>query len=118
MTMLTAIELSSEFIAKFEHLNLGFVANTQGTSIDVEPTLKQEIRDGQKEDERIQEVVELIKKDKAPGFRIDHEGTVWFKHRLCVSDIQRIKDIILKEVHESSYSIHLGGTKMYQDLKD
>ena len=41
MTMLTAIELSSEFIAKFEHLNLGFVANTQGTSIDVEPTLKQ-----------------------------------------------------------------------------
>jgi len=118
VNMLTAIELSSVLIAKFEHLNLVFVANTQGTSINVEPTLEQEIRDGQKEDERIQEVVELIKKDKAPGFRIDHEGTVWFKHRLCVPDIQRIKDIILKEVHESSYSIHLGGTKMYQDLKD
>ena len=68
MNMLIAIELSSELIAKFEHLNLGFVANTQGTSIDVEPTLEQEIRDGQKEDERIQESVELIKKDKAPEF--------------------------------------------------
>ena len=32
-------------------------------------------------------------------------------------DIQRIKDVILKECHESTYSIHPGGTKMYQDLK-
>ena len=89
-----------------------------GTSMDVESTLEQEIRNGQKEDEGIKKIVKLLREDKAPGFRIDQEGIVWFKHRLCVPDIQRIKDIILKEVHESSYSIHLGGTKMYQDLKD
>jgi hypothetical protein len=35
-----------------------------------------------------------------------------------VPDIQRIKDVILKEFHESAYSIHPGGTKMYHDLKD
>jgi len=62
--------------------------------------------------------VKLLKEYKAPGFRIDQEGIVWFKHRLCVPDIQRIKDVMLKECHESAYSIHPGGTKMYQDLKD
>jgi len=118
LNMLEAIELPLELLAEFEYLNLGFVANTQGTSMDVEPTLEQEIRNGQKEDEGIKKIVKLLREDKAPSFRIDQEGIVWFKHRLCVSDIQRIKDIILKEVQESSYSIHLGGTKMYEDLKD
>ena len=40
VNMLTAIELPYELIAEFEHLNLGYVANTQGTSMDVEPTLE------------------------------------------------------------------------------
>jgi len=34
-----------------------------------------------------------------------------------VPDIQRIKDVILKECHESAYSIHPGGTELYHDLK-
>ena len=35
---------------------------------------------------------------------------------LC-PDIQEIKSIILKEAHETPYSIHPGSTKMYMDLK-
>jgi hypothetical protein len=53
LNMLEAIELPLELLAEFEYLNLGFVANTQGTSMDVEPTLEQEIRNGRKEDEGI-----------------------------------------------------------------
>jgi len=94
--MLEATELPLELLAEFEYLNLGFVANTQGTSMDVEPTLEQEIRNGQKEDEGIKKMVKLLREDKAPGFRIDQERIVWFKHRLCVPNIQRIKDVILK----------------------
>ena len=86
--------------------------------MDVEPTLEQEIRNGQKEDEGIKKIVKLLREDKPPGFRIDLEGIVWFKHRLCVPDVQIIKDVILKECHESAYSIHPRGTKMCQDLKD
>ena len=55
--------------------------------MDVESTLEQEIRNGQKEDEGIKKIVKLLREDKAPGFRIDYEGIVWFKHRLCVPDI-------------------------------
>jgi hypothetical protein len=34
-----------------------------------------------------------------------------------VPDVKEIRELILGEVHDSAYSIHLGCTKMYQDLK-
>jgi hypothetical protein len=42
---------------------------------------------------------------------------VWFKDRLYVPDIKSIQELILKEAHETTYSIHLGSEKMYQNLK-
>jgi hypothetical protein len=45
------------------------------------------------------------------------EGVVWFKDRLCVPNIKSIRELILKEAHETTYSIHPGSKKMYQDLK-
>jgi hypothetical protein len=36
---------------------------------------------------------------------------------LCVPDIKSIRALILKEAHETAYSIHPGSEKMYQDLK-
>jgi hypothetical protein len=41
---------------------------------------------------------------------------IWFKYRLCVPNVQSIRELILKEAHESAYSIH-PGSEMYQDLK-
>jgi hypothetical protein len=32
-------------------------------------------------------------------------------------NIKELKDKILREAHESAYSIHPGGNKMYHDLK-
>jgi hypothetical protein len=34
-----------------------------------------------------------------------------------VANVKELKDKILHEAHESTYSIHLGGNKMYHDLK-
>jgi hypothetical protein len=42
---------------------------------------------------------------------------VWFKDRLCVPNIKLIRELILKEAHETAFSIHPGSEKMYQDLK-
>jgi hypothetical protein len=36
-----------ELYKEFEQLNLGFVAHAEGITIEVEPTLEQEIRKGQ-----------------------------------------------------------------------
>jgi hypothetical protein len=42
---------------------------------------------------------------------------LWYKGRSCVSNVKGLNDKILHEAQESAYSIHLGGNKMYHDLK-
>jgi hypothetical protein len=69
------------------------------------------------EDEKIQEIKHNIKEDKSPGFLEDDQGMLWYKGRICVPNVKELKDKILHEIHESTYSIHLGGNKMYHDLK-
>ena len=58
--------------------------------------------------------------DKLIRLRIfeDDQGIVWFRRRICVPDVRSIRELILREVYDSAYSIHPGSTKMYQDLKD
>jgi hypothetical protein len=110
-------QLPEEIIEDFRRLNLGIVAHTEGVTIDVEPTLEQEIRKGQIGDAKIQEIKDLITEGRGPEFMEDEQGTVWFKDRICVPDIESLRATILKESHDSDYSIHPDSTKMYQDLK-
>jgi hypothetical protein len=104
-------------IEDFRRLNLGIVAHTKGVTIDVEPILEQEIRKGQIGDAKIQEIKDLITEGRGPKFMEDEQGTVWFKDRVCVPEIESLRETILKEAHESDYSIYPSSTKMYQDLK-
>jgi hypothetical protein len=83
----------------------------------VEPTLEQEIRKGHISDVKIQEIKDLITEGRGPEFTEDEQGTIWFKNRICVPEINSLRETILKEAHDSAYSIHPGSTKMYQDLK-
>jgi hypothetical protein len=50
-------------------------------------------------------------------FSEDEEGVLWYKGRICVPNIKELKDKILREAHESAYSIHPRGNKMYHYLK-
>jgi hypothetical protein len=79
--------------------------------------LLQEIRKGQVEDKKIQEIRCNIKEEKSPSFSEDEEGVLWYKGRIFVPNIKELKDKILREAHESAYSIHPEGNKMYHDLK-
>jgi hypothetical protein len=110
-------QLPDELAEDFERLNLGIVAHTEGITIEVEPTLEQEIRKGQIGDTKIQEIKDLITEGRGPDFTEDEQGTIWFKNQICVPDIDSLRETILKEAHDSVYSIHPGSTKMYQDLK-
>jgi hypothetical protein len=67
-----------ELYREFEQLNLWFVTHAEGITIEVEPTLEQEIRKGQLEDPKIQEIKEMIEAGKAPDFTKDDNGTAWF----------------------------------------
>jgi hypothetical protein len=62
-------------------------------------------------------IKDLITEGRGPEFTKDEQGTIWFKDRICVPDMESLRESILKEAHDSDHSIHPGSTKMYQDLK-
>ena len=54
-----------ELAKEFDRLSLGFLNNTQGVTVELEPTLEREIKDGQKDDEKINEIRQLILEEMA-----------------------------------------------------
>jgi hypothetical protein len=79
MNLLATREVLPVFCKEFEKLNLGWVLNTNVITMEAESTLEQDIRKGQLEDVKIQEIKEQIKEDKAPGFSVDEQGMLWYK---------------------------------------
>jgi hypothetical protein len=57
-----------ELCEEFDKLNLRIVANMEAIEIEVGSNLLQEIRKGQVEDEKIQEIKRNIKEEKSPDF--------------------------------------------------
>ena len=45
-------------------------------------------------------------------FRVDDQGVLRFRGRICILDDDGMKNMILEESHRSSLSIHPGATKM------
>jgi hypothetical protein len=103
---------------EMEQLNLGMLNNMEAIVMEVESTLEQEICKGQKFDEKIKEIKTQINLGKAPNFTIDEQGIVWFKKGICVPEIEHLRQLILREAHDSAYPIHPGSTKMYQNRKE
>jgi hypothetical protein len=60
---------------------------------------------------------ELQKRSGYPKFSMASDGAILFEGRICVPRDQELRRLILEEAHKSSFSIHPGATKMYQDLK-
>jgi hypothetical protein len=56
LNMLATRELLPEFCKEFEKLNLGWVSNTEVIEMEVDSILEQNIRKGQLEDAKIQEI--------------------------------------------------------------
>ena len=50
-------------------------------------------------------------------FKLDEQGVLRFRNRICIPDDAEMKKEILEESHRSKLSIHPGATKMYQYLK-
>ena len=80
--------------------------------------MNDQIKEAQKGHESIEGIKRRISTGKVPGFSEDEHGVLWYKGRLCVPNVPELKELILKEAHDTRYSIHPGGTKMYQDLKE
>ncbi|KAK1681723.1 hypothetical protein QYE76_042571 [Lolium multiflorum] len=103
---------------EFEQFRMELVSEGFLASMELQPTLVGQIKEAQKGNASIDGIKNQIAAGKAPGFTIDEEGVLWYNGRLCVPSDSELKQVILKEAHDTLYSIHPGGTKMYQDLKE
>jgi hypothetical protein len=88
-------------------------------NITLTPILRAKIIAAQKTDESMGHIKRRMREGdpRVACFREDAEGTLWFKERLLVPKREALKKKILDEAHTSRYSIHLGSTKMYHDLR-
>ena len=74
--------------------------------------LLEKISKDQQEDDPLQRMISK----EVVGYRTATNGTYLFKNRVCVLSSKDLKDEILRQAHNSLFSIHPGSTKMYQDL--
>jgi hypothetical protein len=104
--MMVAHPMPYELAKEFDRLSLRYMNNMQGVTVELEPTLEREIKEAQKNDEKISEIRQLILEGRGKDFREDAEGVVWFMDRLCVPNVQSIRELTLKEAYQTAYSIH------------
>jgi hypothetical protein len=97
VSQLVVESMPFELCEEFDKLNLRIVTNTKAMEMEVGSSLLQEIRKGQVEDVKIQEIKRNIKEEKSSGFLEDDEGVLWYKGRICVPNVKELKDKILHE---------------------
>ena len=104
---------------EFARLNLELVPRGYLNTLEVKSSLEDQIKDAQKRDRGMAEIKKKVASGdiKAKCFSIDEHGTVYFGNRLVVPRKTELKQLILREAHETPLSIHPGSTKMYQDLR-
>ncbi|XP_022852559.1 uncharacterized protein LOC111374158 [Olea europaea var. sylvestris] len=56
--------------------------------------------------------------NKQKGFEITDDKVLIYKGRICVPKDEGLRKEILEEAHSTAYTAHLGGTKMYLDLRN
>ncbi|RVW85874.1 Transposon Ty3-I Gag-Pol polyprotein [Vitis vinifera] len=83
----------------------------------VQPDLVGRIKTLQKNDSRLVQVMEEVKRGSKPDFVLSDDEILRFGTRLCVPNDEDLRRELLEEAHCSKFAIHPGGTKMYKDLR-
>ena len=74
------------------------------------------IKEAQKLDVKFVDLMTTSDQNADGDFKVDDQGVLRFRVRICIPDDEGLKKLILEESHKSSLSIHPGATKMYHDL--
>ena len=106
--------LRPEFQQEFAKLNLVMVIEGNVSNLEIQPTLMEQIKKAQYGHPSIEGIKRKVSLGKASEFVLDDKGILRYGDRLCVPNIEDLKQQILAEGHTAPYSIHPGGTKMYK----
>ena len=75
------------------------------------------IVNAQKDDTKLQKIVQLVSTGGKTNYAIDESGCLLYKSRLCVPNDMDLRKKILYESHNTVFTMHPEGNKMYQDMK-
>ena len=59
----------------------------------------------------------MVRDGDKTGFSIKEYVSLYFQDSLCVPDDKELKKNLLFEAHNTVFTMHPGGNKIYQDLK-
>ena len=83
----------------------------------IESEIQSKIQALQSTDREIQKILEVDATKKKPDFQVSEDGILKFRGQLYVPDVAELEEDNLLEAHRSNYSIHIGSTKIYQNLR-
>jgi len=109
-----------ELLEQFRDLSLVYKLSPQSVKLGmlkIDNEFLTSIKEAQKEDVKFVDLLIDSNQTEDSDFKVDDQGVLRFRGRVCIPDNDEMKKMILEESHRSSLSIHLGATKMYQDLK-
>ena len=75
------------------------------------------ILEAQKQDAGLQKWFAKVVTKDSEEWNIGFYGRLKSKGQLCVLDMEALRKDILGKAHKSHLTVHLGSTKMYQNLK-
>ncbi|XP_028077220.1 uncharacterized protein LOC114279205 [Camellia sinensis] len=85
-------------------------------AIATQPTIMEEIKQRQLEDEFLQKICDELETKPKPEFKVEN-SVLKFPGRWCVFNVPEIKKRIMEGAHSSKFTMHPGNTKMYHNLK-
>ena len=89
--------------------------------MEARPSLLDRVADAQKQDPDLSYLIQSCKSesrsDDLKDFDIDIHGCIRKKGGPIVPNVSNLRNDILEDCHRSKYTIHLGSSKMYADMK-
>ena len=80
----------------------------------MQPDFIRRIKSSQKDYLELVAIMDRARKGVNSNFVLMDDNTLKFKDRLCIPHVGELR---LEEFHNSRFTIHPGGTKMYSDMK-
>lgn len=87
------------------------------STLSLESTLQEEIKKSQDLDPLLKKIKTDVRNGIKSHFVMADDGIVHFGNRVCVPNTNKLWKQIIRETHETWYSVHPWSTKMYKDLK-
>ena len=69
------------------------------SNLEIQPILIEKIKEAQHGHPSIEGIKRKVSLGKASEFNVDEQGILWYRERLCVPNIQDLKQQILAESH-------------------